>query len=511
MKATSSQSITWTWTIKVLLALTMVGALVALVLPIAPASASDGDHAGTGKVTFCHRTNAAENPYVLVTTDPASIVKRGHTDLSHQGPVFDPLVHTQEFRGWGDVIPPFDYDSVATGAGSFAGTANVDWANNTTPIEELCFPAEEPPIVPEAVITVEKTAAGAYDRDVTWDLVKTVDSLESQTFSGNPGDSFPITWEVTATKTDSGVTSPVVTGDIEITYSTNVELEFTVDDVMDDGTVGVVDCPTNVMPEGADVIICTYEATPADASATLNTATVSLVDPPDNIIEVGSDMSDDAAVAFTETLTGDDSVALTDPRTGYDQTISATTSPTSPETFTCPTTRSSYDSNRLYSATFTNTAYLDGANTDLEDSASVTLNCEWELVFAGDSVTGAGLRWSARPGAPNTWFQYTNMTSGTANLVQGRTLLDVGDVTFTPNGDGTTTLAFTMASGWELKDVAGNVKVQPLQAQPPKYKQPGAFSQHFTRSGSTFSVTVPSGAYGYAIHLDAGRWVEATY
>ena len=62
---------------------------------------------GKTKVTLCHRTNSAKNPYNQITVDAASVSKQGHD--GHTGPVFDPEVHDQHNRGWGDIIPPFEY------------------------------------------------------------------------------------------------------------------------------------------------------------------------------------------------------------------------------------------------------------------------------------------------------------------------------------------------------------------------------------------------------------------
>lgn len=115
MKGTSSHTTASTRSRKILLALTVIGALVAVMFPIAPAGASDGDHAGTGKITFCHATSSATNPYVLITTDPASIIKRGHGDHA------------------GDKIPPFHYSSQATGTGDFPG---INWDPTKTAAQQ---------------------------------------------------------------------------------------------------------------------------------------------------------------------------------------------------------------------------------------------------------------------------------------------------------------------------------------------------------------------------------------
>lgn len=117
-----------------------------------------------------------------------------------------------------------------------------------------------------------------------------------------------------------------------------------------------------------------------------------------------------------------------------------------------------YDVNGFYTETFVNTATLTGPNTDLEAHARVTIECR--MVFQGETVTGAG------DNAP-----------------------------------------------WQLAPVAGNVKIRPLDAKPIAYIAPRQFAFNFTEPSdfntvTDFCVTVSSGSYGYAIHLDAGFWVS---
>ena len=80
-------------------ALVSIGAL--LTLPAITAVASPGN---ADNVSFCHATASETNPYRLVTTDPASIIRAGHTGHS------------------GDIIPAFDYAAFGQyEAGSFPG------------------------------------------------------------------------------------------------------------------------------------------------------------------------------------------------------------------------------------------------------------------------------------------------------------------------------------------------------------------------------------------------------
>ena len=79
-------------------------------------------------ITFCHRTNSVTNPYRVITTDPASIIKSiikaGHD--GHDGSIFD---GTKDKTKWGDIIPAFDYPKIGKKpAGHFDGL-NVSAVN----------------------------------------------------------------------------------------------------------------------------------------------------------------------------------------------------------------------------------------------------------------------------------------------------------------------------------------------------------------------------------------------
>lgn len=368
----------------------------------------------------------------------------------------------------------------------------------------FCF--GDAPITPEGTLDVSKTAAGSWDREVSWALDKTVDP---DSHSGGPGDTFSSDWQVVATKTDSGPTGFSVTGVIEVGWSGAFAVTVQVDDVLNDGTVAAVDCGdgTNVIefPAGTAGTTCTYEAFPTDASADVNVVELTVLGDPEG--DVTGDLDAQASIIWTENLTGDDEVLLEDDRSGHSETIGSSTTLDYAEGFTCPDIDSGLYVDGLYEETFPNTATLTGPNTDLSDSAGVTLTCR--LVFQGETVTGAGEDWSRIPGAPKTWFQYTVGTEGTFDLIQGRKKNDVGDVTVTDNGDGTATLCFELDDPWQLDpNAVGNVKIEPLDATPTAYLSPGQYEFHFTASGSDFCVTVDSGDDGYAIHLDAGYWTS---
>ena len=81
----------------------------------------------------------------------------------------------------------------------------------------------------------------------------------------------------------------------------------------------------------------------------------------------------------------------------------------------------------------------------------------------------------------------------------------------TGSRNGTTTLTFELDVDWELGDVVGNVKINPMSCTTNQnYKQPGQFAHSFTvdpdDSGS-FSVSGLSNTDCYGIHLSVGQWV----
>lgn len=78
------------------------------------------------KVTYCHATHSATNPFVVITTDKLAVV-RGH----------------QNHQDLEDVIPPFDW-ALPNSSGSFGG---LNWnADSADFIANGCVGDTPPPI-----------------------------------------------------------------------------------------------------------------------------------------------------------------------------------------------------------------------------------------------------------------------------------------------------------------------------------------------------------------------------
>jgi hypothetical protein len=76
----------------------------------------DGGH----KITFCHRTGSATNPYVVITTDIAAVNGSRGSDHSSHGQVGNGPI--------GDVIPPIAGVNSGDGLGK-----GLNWDDNWVP------------------------------------------------------------------------------------------------------------------------------------------------------------------------------------------------------------------------------------------------------------------------------------------------------------------------------------------------------------------------------------------
>jgi hypothetical protein len=282
-------------------------------------------------------------------------------------------------------------------------------------------------------LTATKTAAGTYDRTITWTLEKDVNGKASESFTGQPGSSFPVNWNVIADKNETLGNHQVI-GSITIKNSNNIAVPFTVTDELNDAatTDATVICPetdnnTGTVPAasgGVDgEVTCTYTATPSDATATLNTATVTSGNP-----SIGNpNPQPTATITWTENVIGYPSGTLSDPRFSYSELISGDTSKTFPETFVCPPRSSSQYVNDKYEFTVVNNAYLNGS-INLQDSASVTVTC-LKVQQASLAVRGGEIKYATRNtangngGVPNTgtakgYFIVQNQSGGSVTTVK---------------------------------------------------------------------------------------------
>jgi hypothetical protein len=343
----------------------------------------------------------------------------------------------------------------------------------------------EVPALEDLVVT--KDAAGSYDRTVTWELEKTVDP---ESHSGAPGDIFNSDWTVEVTKTEE-LDNYKVVGKITIYNPNAIAVDFSIDDVLDDGTVAEVTCPvsgdnTGTVPAAAGgvngEIECDYEAFPTDDSATKNTATVT-----PGHEEIGANIAE-ATVSFDENLIGDDDVLLEDDEGPLNESLSDSDSFTYEGTFECPTDLTLYIDG-IYQFDVVNVATLTGDNTDLDDDATVTVVCA--LVWEGETATASYAQW---PDTRN-WFHYADDEE--QDIVTGRDLVKIGTLTF-----GVGEMCFALDEGVRMDESkAGNVKIHPMDEEPEAYIPPGSFSHHFDGAGSDFCVTIDYKAFN-GVHLD---------
>ena len=131
---------------KLLLA-AMVVAVAILPLHSAFATKPDPNH----KVTICHRTHSASNPYVIITVDEASVngdTGDDHGQGDHQthneggavGSVADAQALKDAGDWWGDIIPPF-YEN-----GDDGYWPKLNWdATGQAVFENGCNPTPLPP------------------------------------------------------------------------------------------------------------------------------------------------------------------------------------------------------------------------------------------------------------------------------------------------------------------------------------------------------------------------------
>ena len=277
-------------------------------------------------------------------------------------------------------------------------------------------------------LDVSKGATTRFERDVQWELSKTVNGGASASFSGVPGQTFNANWAVAATKTRDLLSNYSITGSIIITNPNPVDVDVAVTDEMDVGTVELT-CPSRTVPGNGGTLTCTYTTGTLSAQplATLNTATV-VVDQNSYEAPEGYTGSIRGGVATAEIEWGNPVLTRHDPSPLFvdiykeifnqNADITETTPLSATEPFVCPAANSGqYNENDTFTApASTNTATLTGEENkpNLSESATVNLSCRiprGQASLEVGMVTVSGKRGSD---AVSGSFQVRNVSSGGA-------------------------------------------------------------------------------------------------
>jgi hypothetical protein len=377
---------------------------------------------------------------------------------------------------------------------------------------------EEPEFVPEGDLVVTKTAELTYSLSHKWDIDKNADQTSVQLLEG---ESATVTWQIDVDYLGADVTDAVVSGDITLdNLGSNVAARITsIEDNLDTGEVGVVDCPDDLpfdIPAGGSVT-CTYEADLADPADGTNTVEVEGVFASDEASTMfdGEAIAESDDAAFTDNGPASETYASVnvDDVSDYigigNQSFGPVNAPDG-ASFTYSETFTFEGVGECATLTIDNTATI--RETGQSDDETVVIETEC-FVFEGETATGDGLAWSdvgSGKKKVNTWFEYSPFAESDGDIITGAKKTDIGDFTYTDVGS-TAELCFDLDDPWVFAGVAGNVKIQPLSSQPTSYLAPGSFTYHFELDGSEGCVTVPDATYGYAIHLDVGQWVSVGF
>ena len=378
--------------------------------------------------------------------------------------------------------------------------------------------------VPQGALTVEKTAEGTFDRDHDWSILKSVDPAVVNLFIDGSGDA-TVTWDIDVTYEGFTDSNHEVTGTITITNGEPL-FDARIDTVID--SLGEVDCdlplPATLDAAGG-ALVCDYSLTGVTEDGTNEVdVTGELIDTEDATNVYPIDETDSADFSFVMDEETDETAVVSDLSdlgnllgdAGYtlaDLTLDAddyTADDVISFTYSTDFAYEDFGQEECGAHTYDNTATIMDDGVEEDSSASVDVNVQC-LIFDGESATGYGTDWKLTKRAPNTWFMFTTWTDivdGGADIIAGQ-FYDVGDVTGSRNG--TTTLTFELDGDWELADVVGNVKINPMSCTTNQnYKQPGQFappsrSTPTIRDRSVCRVCRTTECYG--IHLSVGQWV----
>lgn len=244
-------------------------------------------------------------------------------------------------------------------------------------VEAICY-----------VPTAEKTAIGTHGENHEWTVEKSVDPASQ---SGAPGD--VLDWEWTVDVSESVVDDTYSVIGVITVVNPNPDSSVTVEvtDELDDGTVASVDCDDTTDGDQATItldagatVLCTYSASPADGSATLNTATITFGDQ--------FEVTATADVAFEIQATGV-SASLSDDAIGLDESLTAGDGPWTysgeGSGHECSSDAADYGTDGVYSGSDSNTATLDVADgPSLDSTAETEYECRAGLMNLRKVIDG---------------------------------------------------------------------------------------------------------------------------
>jgi len=190
------------------IALGVIFILIGVGATLAGATKPNPDH----KVTLCHATDSYTNPYVVITTDVASVLHHGHGD--HDGPVFSPALpkHTK----WGDIIPPFNFGPGETYAGKNWTAAGISIFDDACEVPANTTTTQSPPTTtpPPTTLPPPPSTTTTQPGETT-----TTSSAPGPTTSTTLGSATTTTTTQPGATTTSSVT-PVTTGSTGTTVTT---------------------------------------------------------------------------------------------------------------------------------------------------------------------------------------------------------------------------------------------------------------------------------------------------
>jgi archaellum component FlaF (FlaF/FlaG flagellin family) len=125
-------------------------------------------------------------------------------------------------------------------------------------------------------ISVSKTAVTSFTRKYLWDISKSC--LDGDALTLSEGQVYNYKFQWTASSTDYNDSNFKVSGNITINNQTPYSITFSVSDILEDGTIASVNCPTTSLAPGRGVV-CTYTASPGAGDDGVNTVEVTTNNP----------------------------------------------------------------------------------------------------------------------------------------------------------------------------------------------------------------------------------------